>query len=71
MEHFASTVEKPLLLANYKLVLHIANQAEQLLTREPVLKAFAELSEEQNAVHALYCSFFTDAKDRHICMICF
>ena len=61
---FASTVEKPLWLANYKLV-YIANQAEQVLTRDPVLKAFAELSEEQNAVHALYCSFFTDAKDRH------
>ena len=63
MEHYASTVEKPLWLANYKLV-HIANQAEQLLTCEPVLKAFAKLSEEQNAVHALYRSFFTDAKDR-------
>ena len=61
---FASTVEKPLWLANYKLV-YIANQAEQVLTRDPVLKAFAELSEEQNAVHSLYCSFFTDAKDRH------
>jgi hypothetical protein len=43
MEHYASTVEKPLWLGNYKLV-HIANQAEQLLTREPVLKAFAELA---------------------------
>ena len=50
-------------LANYKLV-HIANQAEQLLTREPRLKDFYELSEEQNAVHALYRSFFTDSKDR-------
>ena len=63
MEHCASTDEKPMWLANYKLV-HIANQAEQLLTREPLLKDFSDLSEEQNAVHSLYRSFFTDSKDR-------
>jgi hypothetical protein len=63
MEHYASTVGTPLWLANYKLV-HIANQAEHLLTQDPILKSFAELSEEQIAVHALYCSFFTDEKDR-------
>jgi hypothetical protein len=63
MGHSTSTVEKPLWLVNYKLV-HIANQAEHLLTQDPILKSFAELSEEQIAIHALYCSFFTDEKDR-------
>ena len=50
MEHYASTDEKPVWLANYKLV-HIANQAEQLLIWEPLLKEFSELPKEQNAVH--------------------
>ena len=69
MEHYASsTDEKPMWLADYKLV-HIANQAEQLLTREPLLKDFSDLSEEQNAVHALYRSFFTDSKDRKDTML--
>jgi hypothetical protein len=63
MEHYASTVEKPLWLANYKLV-HIANQAEHLLTRDPVLKSFAELSEEQ---HALYRSFLQMKTTGGIC----
>ena len=44
--------------------MHIANQAEHLLTRDPVLKSFDESSEEENAVHLLYCSYFTDEKDR-------
>ena len=63
MEHYESTVEKPLWLARYKLM-HIANQAESLPMREPLLKAFDKLSKEQNAVHQLYCSFFADSKDR-------
>lgn len=63
-EHYASTVEKPLWLANYKLM-HIANQDEQLLTREPVLNSFTESSAEHNAVHALHRAFFKDLKDRH------
>jgi GNAT superfamily N-acetyltransferase len=63
MEHYASTVEVPLWLAKYKLV-HIANQAEHLITRDPVIKSFDDLSEEENAVHLLYRSFFKDIKDR-------
>jgi GNAT superfamily N-acetyltransferase len=63
MEHYESTVEKPLWLARFKLM-HLANQAESLPMREPVLKPFGELSKEQHAVHQLYRSFFTDSKDR-------
>jgi hypothetical protein len=64
MEHYASTVENPWWLANHKFV-HIGNEAEQLLTQEPVLNFFTDLSEEHNAVHALYRASFTDANDRH------
>ena len=67
MHHYASMIEKPLWLANYKLV-HIANQAEHLLTPDPVLKSFAELSEEQHAVHLLLCHFLQMKKIGGICV---
>ena len=58
MEHYASTVEKPLWHGNYKFV-HIANQAEQLLTQDPVLKAFAELLSEEGCVVVGLCGRWT------------
>ena len=63
-EHYLSTVKKPSWLSNYNLV-HITNQAEQLLIRAPIMQSSDGSSEEHNTVHALYRAFFTDLKDWH------
>jgi GNAT superfamily N-acetyltransferase len=45
-------------------LVHVANQAEHLITQDPVLKPSTEMSEEENALHFLCRFFFTDERDR-------